>query len=568
MPTLTVAYNNASGLNGNQNFSGSLGMDFTVNVPLTIYDFGVFDDGQTTMAAPITVGIYDVSTGQLVGQTLTISGTAGTQSGSSRFETLTAPLVLNSGTYSIVASGYGASMENYNQGSGTQNSLLTTNSDSGAISFVGTSRFGSAGAFPTSIDAGPANQYAAGTFEFSSGTTITTNFSVNSEALLNADLASIDNGGTNAAAGAVYTITLTSGFTLSSNMQAVNLLPGSSLTINGGGNTINGNGQFRGFFAYAGALTINSLTLSNAVAQGGAGGGGGGDAGGGGAGLGGGLFVGANASVTLYAVNFSGDAAKGGAGGNAQSGGGVYGRGGGGGLGGAGGGGSSSYGGGGGSGVPGVGGYSGGGSKGGGGGFGGGGGAGWNGGAPAGGAGGFGGGGGGSYTGAGGSGGFGGGSGGAGEGFISGNPNTNHNVGVVGAGGGGGLGAGGDIFVVHGGTLVIQAGSLAAGTVTGGTGGTVTPPSGGSNYSAAQMGNSGTFFGNGIFLNGNQSISFSPAAGQNLNISGVIADQTGSGGTGVNAGAGTIVVAGAGDVALSATNTFTGGSTDRGGRHA
>ena len=46
-----------------------------------------------------------------------------------------------------------------------------------------------------------------------------------------------------------------------------------------------------------------------------------------------------------------------------------------------------------------------------------------------------------------------------------------------------------------------------------------------------------------------------------MTINDVIADQSGSGGAGSNAGAGSVVVNGAGTVVLDATNTFTGGIT-------
>ena len=50
-------------------------------------------------------------------------------------------------------------------------------------------------------------------------------------------------------------------------------------------------------------------------------------------------------------------------------------------------------------------------------------------------------------------------------------------------------------------------------------------------------------------------------AGRSETISGVIADQTGSGGTGANAGAGGLILDGAGTLDLDAANTFTGGAT-------
>jgi hypothetical protein len=97
------------------------------------------------------------------------------------------------------------------------------------------------------------------------------------------------------------------------------LAPDPSLTIDGsnpaGGNyDISGDGQYRGLLVYAGAVTLQDLTIQNALAQGGAGGAGKGG-GGGGAGLGGGLFVGAAAQVTLSTVTMQNDAAWGGAGG-------------------------------------------------------------------------------------------------------------------------------------------------------------------------------------------------------------------------------------------------------------
>jgi hypothetical protein len=338
--------------------------------------------------------------------------------------------------------------------------------------------------------------------------------------------------------------------------------------------------------------------IEDAVAKGGAGGAGGEEGeggGGGGAGLGGGLFVADNsaggeipASVTLDNVVFTSDSAVGGAGG----GGGASGAGGGGGLGGAGGGGARGGGGGGGTGSSGFGGASGGiggaglisgaasggagfsggaggieagggggarlgggggggvsgdgglagpyNSYGGGGGFGGGGGGGTSGGGGTrfarGGVGGFGGGGGSCPTFIyGGTGGFGGGSG-AGYGF----------------GGGGGLGAGGDIFVMAGASLTIEGGSLGAGTVTGGLGG------GGS-------AENGQAFGGGLFLQGVETITLAPVKGTTETISGVIADQTGSGGASYNAGAGSLVLDGAATLDLDTANTFTGGTTiDRG----
>ena len=421
-----------------------------------------------------------------------------------------------------------------------------------------------------------------------------------------------------------FVVTLANDITETATLDAVNLHTGVTLTIDGGGHALDGAGQYRGLFAYAGTLTVSNLSIDNTVARGGDGGF---MSGGGGGGLGGGLFVaGTNAGlnsgadVTLNNVTFSGDMAVGGNGsagdpyqgelGPRPGGGGggglggnggddqaVGGTGGGGGIGGnggtaaagapgivpgapsgggsgaantfpgstafpggangGGGGGTSvnSFGAGGGGGIGGAdavqnpnGGY-----IGGAGGVGGGGAAGQNGGAGGGGGGnggngGFGGGGGGVVSGTGGQGGYGAGNGatylpGPGESGLNGANN-----------GGGGLGAGGAVFVQAGGSLTIGGGEISDGSVAGGAGGR------GDGFVTTEAGN-GQALGSGIFLQGDQTLTFSEAAGQTTTINDVIADQTGSGGTGANAGAGELFIEGPGTLVLAHSNTYSGGTT-------
>ena len=71
----------------------------------------------------------------------------------------------------------------------------------------------------------------------------------------------------------------------------------------------------------------------------------------------------------------------------------------------------------------------------------------------------------------------------------------------------------------------------------------------------------GQAFGGGLFLQGNETITFAPANGTIETISGVIADQTGSGGTGANAGAGSLCSTAPARSISTAANTFTGGVT-------
>jgi autotransporter-associated beta strand protein len=119
-------------------------------------------------------------------------------------------------------------------------------------------------------------------------------------------------------------------------------------------------------------------------------------------------------------------------------------------------------------------------------------------------------------------------------------------------GGGGGAGLGADILVQQGGSLVIGTANVDAGTVQGGAGGA---------GAASNPGQNGSAFGDGIFLQGTETIALAPAASTITTIAGVIADQTGSGGTGGNAGSGALLINGAGTVDLAATNTFVGGLT-------
>ncbi len=444
---------------------------------------------------------------------------------------------------------------------------------------------------------------------------------VSNEADLNAAIISADH-----AAPGSFTIDLDVGFTLTADLQAVNLNTGTSLTIDGGSHTIDGDGLFRGLFVNSGSLTLSNLTVADTVARGGAGGAGY-YGGGGGAGLGGGLFVaGLNVvngvtvstggAVTLNNVSFSGDAAVGGNGGTRSLGSGDVGEAGAGGGGGMGGDGGASntatngiatvtYSGGGGGigstargGTAGLGspsGYGGigivpnaapggssatnlGGENGGGGasgaysnGYGvyapGGGGiggaagsgnpspGGFGGGGAYGGMGGFGGGGGGGFA-NGGAGGFGGGGGGGYTSSQTARGGFGAGIGV-GSEGGGGLGAGGAIFVQEGGSVTLGAGTLSGGTATGGASATFNTSTSGA----------GEGLGAGIFLQGNETITLAPSAGQTLTIGDQITDQSGADPLHrfSQPGAGHIIVDGAGTTTLSLTNNFTGGISLGGG---
>ncbi|MGC2415120.1 MAG: hypothetical protein WA459_20785, partial [Stellaceae bacterium] len=140
----------------------------------------------------------------------------------------------------------------------------------------------------------PSQSYAGHGFALASdgqgGTAVvdpTTSFTVASEGAttsntdpttLNGAIRSIDVGGSNALANTAYTIDITGQIALTSDLLAINLMSGSSLTIegtNGSGGaavqTIDGLGSQRGFFVYAGNVALDNLTIEFAAAIGGAG---------------------------------------------------------------------------------------------------------------------------------------------------------------------------------------------------------------------------------------------------------------------------------------------------------
>ncbi len=173
----TVAYRVHTGTAGNQDYGGSLGMDFVVTRPVIVTELGCFDDGGNGLSLSITVQLWRRNDNGTPGTPGDDSGVAvlaaaaftpadpGALLEGSRFKPPASPLTLAPGAYTILAWGYGSGERNGNLGIATSDPW-ETQSGGGALSFVGTARPGGAGAFPTGADGGPANRYAAGTFKF------------------------------------------------------------------------------------------------------------------------------------------------------------------------------------------------------------------------------------------------------------------------------------------------------------------------------------------------------------------------------------------------------------------
>ena len=177
----TIAYTGVSGA-GFQNWTGSLGMEFTVNSAISVDYVGVFNsNGSGPLTAPLEVGIYNVATQQLVpGTEYTFPiGTSSTQlpgDATDLFKAI-APVTLTPGPadnktiYEVVAGGFGGGNQlNGNQGF-FPSSVGATETGGAFINYVGTAYYGNAGSglpltFPTNTDTNPANRYDAGTFAF------------------------------------------------------------------------------------------------------------------------------------------------------------------------------------------------------------------------------------------------------------------------------------------------------------------------------------------------------------------------------------------------------------------
>ncbi len=207
---LTTAYATPANTAGTQAYGGRLGMDFVVAQPISVTELGAFDDNSNGIAAGVTItvelwsrnengtpGVFSDDTGGSVLTTTTFtSASQGTASGGHRFKSIT-PVTLNPGAYTIVAYGYGSSERCGNVGTGS--AAQQTNDGAGAISFVGTSRFLTGVGFPTTVDAGPAARYGAGTFRFQTvpGGAVTTNIAaamqnVNASAYLRIPFAAVN----------------------------------------------------------------------------------------------------------------------------------------------------------------------------------------------------------------------------------------------------------------------------------------------------------------------------------------------------------------------------------------
>lgn len=164
-PAGKAVYDTSPGLASNQNWGGTLGLDFTVNSPVKVLSLGTFDSSGGTIDTNIEVGIYSLSTGLLVTPIVSFLGTTDPSGAAYVFQGLDVPVTLAKGDYQLAAWGYDQGLGNYNYGyiESGNGGPITFNSLGGALTADGTAYSYSPVVLATIADDGT-TRYGAGSF--------------------------------------------------------------------------------------------------------------------------------------------------------------------------------------------------------------------------------------------------------------------------------------------------------------------------------------------------------------------------------------------------------------------
>jgi hypothetical protein len=181
-----TAFINASALpsNGLQtNGPFALGLEFTVNFPVTVSQLGAYDatigGSCAGFGTPVQVGIYSEASQSFISPTATFSGTSGTVVDNYRFQSIP-NLTLNPGSYIVIAAGLGVPVAPlWNTAvAGVSPSLIHFDNGGGVLT-LGRSMYGYGSQLGpvTYTDTGPNPQYAAGSFMFTASNSAACTFS-------------------------------------------------------------------------------------------------------------------------------------------------------------------------------------------------------------------------------------------------------------------------------------------------------------------------------------------------------------------------------------------------------
>lgn len=158
-------YNAPQGLNGNQPWQGTLGLNFDVNGPILVDKLGVFDSGSDGLASTLYVTIFNRATGLALFDPIEFATGTATSGAAFIFRDVT-DFILGPGQYQLAAYGYGDPEKNYNQGFVVPDGSggpITFDSLGGRLSAVGTAYSSAPGVYGDQIDQG-VTRYGAGSF--------------------------------------------------------------------------------------------------------------------------------------------------------------------------------------------------------------------------------------------------------------------------------------------------------------------------------------------------------------------------------------------------------------------
>ena len=157
----TQVYDATGEVGGNQQWAGTLGLDFDVNQTVYVTGLGSFDAGRDGITHDIFVGIFNATTGLLVAPAVNLNGTAHI---SGAYDSISiAKLTLTPGHYQIGAWGYN-NPDDSNYNNGGSGGPIGFNTLGGALTAIGShySDANAPGVFATNVDDG-STRYGAGT---------------------------------------------------------------------------------------------------------------------------------------------------------------------------------------------------------------------------------------------------------------------------------------------------------------------------------------------------------------------------------------------------------------------
>jgi hypothetical protein len=149
---------------GNQSWTGTLGLNFTVNRTISFNTLGTFDSGKDGITSLIAVTVLDMN-GNTVAPVALFLG-ASNPTGAAYVTQRVTKFTLTPGDYQLAAVGYNQVDQNYNAGFVGLPGAITFNSFGGALTATGTAyNFDTSGSLATIADVG-LTRYGAGTMGY------------------------------------------------------------------------------------------------------------------------------------------------------------------------------------------------------------------------------------------------------------------------------------------------------------------------------------------------------------------------------------------------------------------